>query len=197
MAGKQEFQFDEEEITDRLNALYRLEENLVEAQTEDTDPAIYMNQDLRMADRLKAADQGNVFTVFGEPDVELRRLAENRLEVEIKGVDIYNPNTGELSSSSRVEDDVACWFLDTNYDGGSFFVRHAYFLGGKDPYEKLQKALKAEINEEAWETLHSAVSVPFGEPLSGKIAVKVINHFGDEVLKVFEVSEARRAAQGS
>lgn len=154
---------------------------------------INMNQDLRMADRLKAADQGNLFTVFGEPDVDIRKLKDGRYEVEIKGVDIYNPNTGQLVSSAKVEDDVACWFIDTDYDEGSFFVRHAYFLGGKDPYEKLQKALKAEINEEAWETLHSAVSFPFQAPASRKIAVKVINHYGDEVLKVFDVGPARGA----
>ena len=149
---------------------------------------VNMNQDLRMADRLKAADQGNLFVVFGEPDIDFRKLMNDRYEVEIKGLDIFNPNTGELKPSGP--DDIACWFLDTDYDGGSFFVRHAYFLGGKDPYEKLQKALKAEINEEAWETLHSAVSFPF-KSSTGKIAVKAINHYGDEVLKVFDVSEAR------
>jgi adenine-specific DNA-methyltransferase len=149
---------------------------------------VNMNQDLRMADRLKAADQGNLFVVFGEPDIDFRKLKDGRYEVEIKGLDIFNPNTGELKPSGP--DDIACWFLDTDYDEGSFFVRHAYFLGGKDPYEKLQKALKAEINEEAWETLHSAVSFPF-KSSTGKIAVKAINHYGDEVLKVFDVSEAR------
>jgi adenine-specific DNA-methyltransferase len=149
---------------------------------------VNMNQDLRMADRLKAADQGNLFVVFGEPDIDFRKLRDGRYEVEIKGLDIFNPNTGELKPSGP--DDIACWFLDTDYDGGSFFVRHAYFLGGKDPYEKLQKALKAEINEEVWETLHSAVSFPF-KSTTRKIAVKAINHYGDEVLKVFEVSDAR------
>ncbi|MDX2308772.1 MAG: site-specific DNA-methyltransferase [Hyphomicrobium sp.] len=151
---------------------------------------VNMNQDLRMADRLKAADQGNLFVVFGEPDIDFRKSKDGRYEVEIKGLDIFNPNTGELKPSGP--DDIACWFLDTDYDEGSFFVRHAYFLGGKDPYEKLQKALKAEINEEAWETLHSAVSFPF-KSSTGKIAVKAINHYGDEVLKVFDVSEAREA----
>ena len=152
---------------------------------------VNMNQDLRMADRLKAADQGNLFVVFGEPDVDLRKLADGRFEVEIKGVDIFNPNTGELQPSGP--DEIACWFLDHDYDEQSFFVRHAYFLGGKDPYEKLQKALKAEINEDAWATLHSAISFPFKPPASGKIAVKVINHYGDEVLKVFDIRDARGA----
>ena len=89
-------------------------------------------------------------------------------------------------------DDIACWFIDTDYDGQSFFVRHAYFLyGGKDtkegPYDKLKKALRAEIDEGEWSKLYSATSQPFDPPKSGKIAVKVINHFGDEVLKVYPV----------
>jgi adenine-specific DNA-methyltransferase len=152
---------------------------------------VNMNQDLRMANRLKAADQGNLFVVFGEPDIAFAKLADGRYQVEIKGLDIFNPNTGELTPSGP--DDIACWFLDTDYDGESFFVRHAYFLGGKDPYEKPAKALKAEINEEAWETLHSAVSFPFPAPASGKIAVKAINHYGDEALKLFHVRDAREA----
>ncbi|HEX5959066.1 MAG TPA: hypothetical protein VFY92_10495 [Hyphomicrobiaceae bacterium] len=153
---------------------------------------VNMNQDLRMADRLKTArDQGNLFVVYGEPDIDFRKLKDGRYQVEIKGLDIYNPTTGELTPSGP--DDIACWFLDTDYDEGSFFVRHAYFLGGKDPYEKLAKALKAEINEEAWETLHSAVSFPFAKPSRDLIAVKAINHYGDEVLKVFHVRDAREA----
>ena len=152
---------------------------------------VNMNQELRMADRLKAADQGNLFVVYGEPDIDFRKLKDGRYQVEIKGLDIFNPNTGELTPSGP--DDIACWFIDTDYDEGSFFVRHAYFLGGKDPYEKLAKALKAEINEEAWETLHSAVSFPFPKPPTrGLIAVKAINHYGDEVLKVFHVRDARQ-----
>ena len=131
---------------------------------------VNMNQDLRMADRLKAADQGNLFVVFGEPDVDLRKRADGQYEIEIKGVDIFDPRIGTLRSSDKVEEDVAAWFLDPEYDDGSFFVRHAYFLGGKNPYEKLQKALKAEINEDAWATLHSAVSFPF-KSSTGKIAV--------------------------
>jgi adenine-specific DNA-methyltransferase len=152
---------------------------------------VNMNQDLRMGDRLKTADQGNLFVVFGEPDVVLRARADADYEVEIKGVDIFNPNTGEQKSSGKVEDDVACWFIDDDYDETSFFVRQAYFLGGKDPYEKLKTALKAELDEDAWSVLNSTVSRPFAAPSTGKIAVKVINHYGDEVMKVYAVAEAR------
>ncbi|MDR6852686.1 adenine-specific DNA-methyltransferase [Sphingomonas sp. BE123] len=151
---------------------------------------VNMNQDLRMGDRLKTADQGNLFVVFGEPDVKLRRRGDGDYEVEIKGVDIFNPNTGEQKSSGKVEDDVACWFIDDDYDDTSFFVRQAYFLGGKDPYEKLKTALKAELDEDAWSVLNSTVSRAFPAPTTGKIAVKVINHYGDEVMKVYPVAEA-------
>ena len=151
---------------------------------------VNMNQDLRMGDRLKTADQGNLFVVFGEPDVTLRPRGDGDYEVEIRGVDIFNPNTGEQKSSGKVEDDVACWFIDDDYDETSFFVRQAYFLGGKDPYEKLKTALKAEVDEDAWSVLNSTVSRPFPPPSTGKIAVKVINHYGDEVMKVYAIAES-------
>ncbi|MDA7988314.1 MAG: site-specific DNA-methyltransferase [Alphaproteobacteria bacterium] len=145
-----------------------------------------MNNDLHMADRLKAGKSGNLFVVFGEPDIELRELAGDMLEVEIKGVDIFDPTTGEVKASGP--GDIACWFIDTDYNEEAFFVRHAYFSGGgPDPYKRLKTTLKAEINQEAWETLYSTVSRPFPKPDSGRIAVKAINHFGDEVLKVFNL----------
>ncbi|MGA7325406.1 MAG: site-specific DNA-methyltransferase, partial [Rhodomicrobium sp.] len=152
---------------------------------------VNMNQDLRMGDRLKSVDQGNLFVVFGEPDIEFRKLKNGQYEVEILGVDIFNPNSGEQKSSSKVEEDVACWFIDDDYNESSFFVRQAYFLGGKDPYDKLKTALKAEIDEEAWSVLYSKVSRPFDEPSKGKIAVKVINHFGDEVMQVYDTRDAK------
>jgi adenine-specific DNA-methyltransferase len=148
-----------------------------------------MNPDLAMdtADQklLKSTGAGNLFMVFGEPDLELRSLADGKLQVEIRGLDVYDPTTGEIRSSST--DDIACWFIDTDYNEESFFVRHAYFTGADEPYKKLQRALKAEIDEEAWASLYSTVSRPFDPPSTGKIAVKVINHYGDEVLKVYNV----------
>src|SRR5262245_20576186 len=90
-----------------------------------------------------------------------------------------------LKAPSPPPGGFACWFLDTDYNGQSFFVRHAYFLGGQEPYEKLKRALRAEIDEAAWSRLYAARSVPFEAPRQGKIAVKVINHYGDEVLKVY------------
>jgi len=144
-----------------------------------------MNPDLMMGeDLLKKTGTGNLFTVFGEPDVNIKK-EQGELVVELLGVDVYDPTTGEVRSSST--DDIACWFIDTNYNQESFFVRHAYFTGGDKPYERLQRTLRAEIDEEAWSSLYSTVSRPFPKPETGRIAVKVINHYGDEVLKVYEV----------
>ncbi len=145
-----------------------------------------INADLQMGDEfLKKTGSGNLFMVFGEPDLEVDNTADGKIEVEIKGLDIYDPTTGEIRSNTT--DDIACWFIDTNYNGESFFVRHAYFTGADKPYEKLKRALRAEINEEAWSMLYSTRSRPFDPPETGKIAIKVINHYGDEVLKVYEV----------
>ncbi len=144
-----------------------------------------MNADLHMADDLKNTGQGNLFVIFGEPDIDILDADDGQIQVKVKGVDVFHPNTGEIRSDNA--DGIACWFVDTDYNEESFFVRHAYFLGATDPYKALKTTLKAEINQEAWETLHSDISRPFDKPTSGRIAVKVINHLGDEVMKVFRV----------
>ncbi len=163
-----------------------------------------MNADLHMAEDLKNTGKGNLFVIFGEPDVDvldtqghsIRRYdgkrdvidvpANGQLVVKIHGVDVFHPSTGEVRSDGS--DGIACWFLDTNYNEESFFVRHAYFLGANDPYKALKTTLKAEIDPDAWATLNSDTSRPFPKPSTGRFAVKVINHLGDEVMKVFKVS---------
>jgi adenine-specific DNA-methyltransferase len=144
-----------------------------------------MNAELHMADDLKNTGKGNLFVIFGEPDIDIIDAGEGMLQVKVNGVDVFKPQTGEVISDGA--DGIACWFIDTDYNEESFFVRHAYFLGANDPYKALKTTLKAEIDEEAWETLHSDTSRPFERPQSGRIAVKVINHLGDEVMKVFRV----------
>jgi adenine-specific DNA-methyltransferase len=144
-----------------------------------------MNADLHMADDLKNTGKGNLFVIFGEPDIDIDEVEEGQIQIKINGVDVFHPNTGEIRSDGA--EGIACWFIDTDYNEESFFVRHAYFLGANDPYKALKTTLKAEINQEAWETLHSDTSRPFDKPVSGRIAVKVINHLGDEVMKVFKV----------
>ena len=149
-----------------------------------------MNPDLLLGDEvLKKTGSGNLFMVFGEPDIEVK-YQDGKITVELKGLDIYDPTTGEIRSSSIK--DIACWFVDTNYNGESFFVRHAYFTGADQPYDKLKRTLKADVDEDAWSAIYSTTSRPFDPPKSkgsqqGKIAIKVINHYGDEVLKVYEV----------
>ncbi|WP_367598776.1 site-specific DNA-methyltransferase [Pseudomonas fulva] len=163
-----------------------------------------MNADLHMAEDLKNTGKGNLFVIFGEPDVDvldtegrsIRRYdgkrdiietpANGQLIVRINGVDVFHPSTGEVRSDGA--SGIACWFLDTDYNEESFFVRHAYFLGANDPYKALRTTLKAEIDPDAWATLNSDTSRPFPKPSNGRFAVKVINHLGDEVMKVFKVN---------
>ena len=142
-----------------------------------------MNADLHMADELKNTGKGNLFVIFGEPDIDILEAGDGQIQVKVNGVDVFHPQTGEVRSDGP--DGIACWFIDTDYNEESFFVRHAYFLGANDPYKALKTTLKAEINQDAWATLHSDTSRPFAKPKSGRIAVKVINHLGDEVMKVF------------
>jgi adenine-specific DNA-methyltransferase len=145
-----------------------------------------MNPDLSMGDELlKTTGAGNLFMVFGEPDVAIKKQKDGKLTAEIKGLDIYDPTTGQVRSNSTA--DIACWFIDTDYNEESFFVRHAYFTDGQDWYDRLKRTLRSEIDESAWDSLYATVSRPFDPPKTGKIAIKVINHYGDEVLKVYDV----------
>ncbi len=145
---------------------------------------VRMNADLLMGEELKKTGAGNLFTVFGEPDIDVEKTDEGYV-VSIKGIDVYDPTTGEVRSNDTRQ--IALWMIDTNYNGDSFFVRHCYFTGGGDPYKRLKVALKADIDADAWASLNSDVSLPFSKPETGKIAVKVINDYGDEVMKVFKV----------
>lgn len=145
-----------------------------------------MNADLHMAEDFRKTDKANLFVVFGEPDIDILDQPDGRVRVKVNGVDVFKPQTGEVESGGP--ESIACWFIDTNYDDESFFVRHAYFLGAaSDPYKALKTTLKAEIDAEAWASLNSDTSRPFDKPDTGRIAVKVINHLGDEVMKVYGV----------
>jgi adenine-specific DNA-methyltransferase len=145
---------------------------------------VRMNADLLMGEELKKTGAGNLFTVFGEPDISIDETADGYM-VNLKGIDVYDPTTGEVRSNDTGQ--IALWMIDTNYNEESFFVRHCYFTGGNDPYKRLKTALSADIDADAWASLNSDVSRPFPKPETGKIAVKVINDYGDEVMKVFEV----------
>jgi adenine-specific DNA-methyltransferase len=144
-----------------------------------------MNPDLHMAGDLKNTGAGNLFMVFGEPDIDILDAGKGQIQVQVKGVDVFRPQEGKVDSDST--DTIALWMIDTDYKQESFFVRHAYFLGANDPYKALKTTLRAEIDAEARASLNSDTSRPFPKPKSGRIAVKVINHLGDEVMKVFGV----------
>lgn len=144
-----------------------------------------MNADLHMAEDLKNTGKGNLFVIFGEPDIDLITDPDGQIRVKVNGVDVFKPQLGAVVSSNT--DEIACWFIDTDYNEESFFVRHAYFLGANDPYDSLKSTLKTEIDREAWDSLNSDISRPFPKPKSKRIAVKVINHLGDEVMRIFKV----------
>ena len=145
-----------------------------------------INADLHMAADLKNTGKGNLFVIFGEPDITLLGENDGNVRVKVNGVDVFKPQTGEVVSDGA--EGIACWFVDTDYNEESFFVRQAYFLGANDPYSALKTTLKAEIDQDAWESLHQDTSRPFAKPKNGRIAVKVINHLGDEVMKVFRLT---------
>jgi adenine-specific DNA-methyltransferase len=144
-----------------------------------------MNPELHMADALKNTGSGNLFVVFGEPDIEITDAGGGQIQLKVKGVDVFGPQEGKVDSDNT--DTIALWMIDIDYNEESSFVRHAHFLGANDPYKALKTTLRAEIDAEAWASLHSDTSRPFPKPKSGRIAVKVINHLGDEVMKVFSV----------
>ena len=138
-----------------------------------------------MIRELKNTGEGNLFMVFGEPDIKINPNNDGTLSVKLLGVDVYDPVKGLIRSDTPK--DIACWFIDTAYNGEAFFVRHAYFTGADEPYKQLKRALNSEINAEAWEALSRTESLPFAKPETGKIAVKVINHYGDEVMKEYKI----------
>ena len=142
-----------------------------------------MNAELHVADAYKSGG-GNLFVVFGEPDIAVQEDGD-KLTVTLQKLYTFRPSTGAVEATDA--DDIACWFIDTDYNEESFFVRHAYFPAADVPYKALKTTLKADIDEEAWETLKRTTSRPFARPTSGRIAVKVINHLGDEVMKVLRV----------
>ena len=145
---------------------------------------VRMNTDLLGGEDLKKTASANLFMVFGQPDIDIA-VDGDSASVALRGVDVYDPVADEIRSDAT--DHIALWMIDTNYNGESFFVRHCYFTGGIDPYKRLKTALKADIDEEAWASLYRTESRPFPLPETGKIAVKVINDYGDEVMQVFDV----------
>ncbi len=143
--------------------------------------------DVLVGDLLKTTRASQIFTVFGQPDVRVERKTDGTYVVELRGVDIYDPLTGEVHSTRG--ENVAAWFLDTDYDGKTFKISQAFFPGDPDAWEKLQRALKAQIDPEAFEMMRGTVSFPFTPGEHGRIAVKVIDFRGNEVVRVVSLQK--------
>jgi len=155
--------------------------------------------DLHIADDPKNTGQGNLFVIFGEPNIDIMDATEHdgvpgQIQVKVNGVDVFHPNTGEVRSDGA--EGIACWFIDTDYNEESFFVRRAYFLGANALYSSLKSTLTAKIDEDGWATLHSDTSRPFARPKAGRIAVKVINHLGNELMGMITVPMSWRRSHG-
>ena len=146
---------------------------------------VRMNNDLQagLREELKNTGTGNIFMVFGEPDIKVAKTEKNKIKIKINGLDVYDPTTGSIRNNPVEQ--IACWFIDTDYDGESFYVKHAYFVGNEKEFESLKKTLKLQLDLEEWSKLNSTESIPFEIPKSKKNALKVINNFGDEILKVY------------
>jgi adenine-specific DNA-methyltransferase len=153
-------------------------------------PAAYVEaaRDLMMGDLLKNLRSSQVFSVCGLPDVEVIKTEEGKYQVKLLGVDVFDPIT--VRSDSRSGDDVPAWFLDTDYNGQVFHVCQAFFPR-TGAWENLKKALRADYNIEVWDHLAGTVSAPFEGGDGGRIAVKVIDDRGNELLVVKDLSEAR------
>jgi len=142
--------------------------------------------DVLIGDLLKTGRASQIFTAYGEPDVRLTKGKDDTYVVELAGVDIYDPLTGKAESTRG--EDAAAWFLDTDYDGMTFHICQAFFPGDKDAWDKLQRALKAQIEPETFELMRGTKSFPFQPGKHKRIAVKVIDFRGNEVPRVMELA---------
>lgn len=143
-----------------------------------------MNADLHM----ELDDKGvnaNAFVIYGEPDVDILREGNN-FRVQLNGVDVYVPKLNTVRSGEV--DDIDCWMVDTDYNEQCFVARQVFFPDNPTLYKALKKMLNNDIDAEEWEAAAGTLSHPFPRPYSNKIAVKVINHFGDEVMKIYDLS---------
>lgn len=169
---------------------FSFESNISNA-TETTSMGSFEVTKVRMADDLlqegllKKDKKAASFMTIGEPDIKLHKNGDT-VQVEIAGMDIYDPIRDEVKSFNR--EDIAYWMVDDDYDGASFIVKQVFFCGGDDEFDKWRKALektvKVEIDEEAWERLYKHTSHSISYKKGKKIAVRVISQFGEESTKV-------------
>ena len=152
-------------------------------------PATYvqMTPDLMMGDLLKNMRSSQIFSVCGLPDVKVKKVKDGKYQVELLGLDIFDPSTMEHHPLNG--DDVPAWFLDTDYNGLCFHVCQAFFPR-TGAWESLKKALKGSYEESVWDHLAGTLSEPFEPGEQKTIAVKVIDDRGNELLVTKALSEA-------
>jgi adenine-specific DNA-methyltransferase len=156
---------------------------------EDPDPHLRLHMaqirpDVNMGDLLKTTTASQIFTVSGTPRTKLVELEDGELQVEMEGVDIYDPVTNTVRSTGAEK--VAAWFVDANYDGRCFCITQAFFPD-KKAWEKLSKALVGTVDPERFEAFAGTISLPFPKGSFNRVAVKVIDPRGNEVMRVHKV----------
>lgn len=147
---------------------------------------IAMTPDVVMSDLLKTSRSSEIFSITGLPDVALKP-AGNKADgakfhqVEVKGLDTFRPDTMETDSIEA--ENLPCWMLDTNYNGMVFCATQVFFPK-TGAWDNLQKSLKADFNDSVWEHLAGTISEPFVLGDKRRIAVKVIDDRGNELMVV-------------
>ncbi len=156
---------------------------------EDLNPQVrchlaHIRPDVNMGDLLKDTPSSQLFTVFGLPRVNLTRDKDGEYQVEMEGVDIYDPVTNTIQSTGASK--VAAWFLDSDYDGQTFCITQAFFPDAS-AWEKIARALKSVVDPDRFAAFSGTISLPFEGGKHKRIAVKVIDPRGNEVMRVFSV----------
>ena len=154
-------------------------------------PATYVQAtpDLMMGDLLKNMRSSQIFSVCGQPEIKVSRNKEKQYQVELLGLDVFDPITMEVTHRSG--DDVPAWLLDTDYNNLCFHVSQAFFPR-TSAWDNLKKALKGEYEESVWDHLSGTTSAPFEAGEHKQIAVKVIDDRGNELLVVKKLNENSR-----
>lgn len=145
------------------------------------------NRDLSIGE-LKAGKEDQAFVLVGEPDVRLTGQPDGMHQVTIRGYNVYDPSSGNVRPAGKATD-IDCWMLDTDYDGKSFFARRIHFPGKSSDGQisRLKRELGRSVAPAKWKSMESLTSAPFRRPSGGRIAVRIVTAFGDEMLQVLTI----------
>lgn len=152
-------------------------------------PAVYVQAtpDIMMGDLLKTMRSSQIFSVCGLPDVKIKKVKDDKFQVELRGFDVFDPST--MKTEHLKPDDVPAWFLDTDYNDLCFHVGQAFFPRTA-AWDDLRKSLKGQFEESAWAHLAGTTSTAFESGEHSKIAVKVIDDRGNELMVVKDLKDA-------